>query len=384
VGIDAHPAEHEGMGNATYFRHFLRALAAVDATTDYVLYAANDRHPFYRELRDAPNVRIRQLVPRRPSARVLFALGALTWLDRVDLLYVQYFAPLFNRGRLVVLIHDNAYHGVPASFSRRERVRSRVLFTWSARRADRVVTDSEFSRADIERLYGLAPGKVAVAYAGVAERFRPPADPAGAAAALARYGVRRPYVLYVGRLNERKQLPVLIRAFARAVAPAPRRDLQLVIAGKSDFLKADLATISREVGAADRVRLIGFVPDDDLPPLYGAAELFVYPSLFEGFGLPVLEAMACGVPVIASPYASLPEVCGDAAMLVEPAVEPLAEAIARVVSDPAVGARLRRQGLARAGDFSWEATARRTLDVFRSVCAEPVAMHSRGGVRRAT
>ena len=371
IGIDAHTVEDEGIGNATFTRNLIEALAVVDGTNQYVLYAEDPRHYFYAAYRERRNFRIRALVPRAPAARLAFTLGTLTWLDRLDVLHVVYFAPLFHRGGLVVTIHDSAFQAVPDSFRTWDRVRYRALFAFSARRADRITTGSLYSKADTERLYRIPGHKVVVTYAGVSTRFRPLVDHAAADGILCRYGIRRPFVLYVGRLNERKQLREVICAFARTARWHSGGALQLVLVGKPDYLRYDLRSVAAAAGCGDRVVLTGFVPDEDLPLVYGAAELFVYPSRFEGIGLPVLEAMACGVPTIASTRTSLPEVAGDAAILVDPDdVEELGRQMLRVLSDRSLRVALRRKGLEHVRTFSWESTARSMLDVYVSVCDE--------------
>lgn len=369
IGIDTHTAEDEGIGNSTFTRNLVEGLAAIDGINDYVLYAEEPRHPFYERFRARRNFKVRAIVPRTPAARVVFALGALSWRDRIDVLHVIYFAPLFNRGGLVVTIHDSAFEAVPESFSRWDRARFRALFTFSARRASRITTGSRFSKADTQRLYGVPDDRIVVTSPGVAPRFRPLVERDAADAVLARYGIRRPFVLYVGRLNERKQLREIVKAFAVATRRPAEPPAQLVFVGKRDLLRYDLAGAIEDAGCAGRVVLTGFVPDEDLPLVYGAAEVFVYPSRFEGIGLPVLEAMACGAPVITSTRASLPEIAGDAAILVEPDdTEELGRQLRRVLSDETLRSKLRDLGLARARGFSWEATARRTLEVYAGVC----------------
>lgn len=371
IGIDTHTAEDEGTGNSSFTRNLVRGLATVDAVNEYLLYAENPSHPFYAPFREMPNVRVQPFVPKAPAARVAFSLGLRTWKDRIDVLHVVYFAPLFHRGGLVVTIHDNAFRWVPASFRPYERIRSRVLFAFSAKRANRILTGSLFSKQDICRVYGLRDSQVTVTYPGVDRRFRPMSGEAAAAAVLAKYGIRRPYVLYVGRLNARKQLRELILGFGEAKRHAGVVELSLAICGKADFLRYDLEALAREAGCAADLRLCGFVPDDDLPAMYGAAEVFVYPSQFEGMGLPVLEAMACGVPVITSHASSLPEIGGDAALFVDPH-DPgaVGDAIARVVQHSDIREALSRRGLEHAKTFTWESTARKTLEVYASVHRE--------------
>ncbi len=190
----------------------------------------------------------------------------------------------------------------------------------------------------------------------------------------ARYGLPPRYVLAVGTLEPRKNLTTLLAAFARLRRNGEvDADLRLVLAGARGWLEEPIFATVRSLGLEDAVRFTGFVDDDDLPAVYSGAALFVFPSLHEGFGLPLLEAMACGVPVVTSNVSSMPEVAGDAATLVDPRDgEGLAAAIGRLLRDEALRDRLREAGIARARQFSWEATARRTLDAYASLLEQPM------------
>jgi glycosyltransferase involved in cell wall biosynthesis len=191
-------------------------------------------------------------------------------------------------------------------------------------------------------------------------------DPDAVAPALGRYGVEPPYILYVGSLEKRKNLPRLLQAYARL-----RQDLpgwKLVIVGARKWKSAPIFDTLSRLGLEPYVHFTGFVEEDDLPALYNGADLFCFPSLYEGFGLPVLEAMACGTPVVTSSTSSLPEVAGEAALLVDPYdVEAIAAAMRRVLSDPELAQDLRARGLARAAQFTWERTARETIAVYERV-----------------
>jgi glycosyltransferase involved in cell wall biosynthesis len=277
---------------------------------------------------------------------------------------VQYISPPVHRGRLVATIHDLGFLRVPATFSRTFVKRSTVLVRRTARRADRVLTGSAFSREDLISEYGLDPEKVAVVRYGVGPEFiaAPEASESAAARVLERLGIAKPYILSVGRLNPRKNLPALARAFVR-MKTATGLPHRLVLAGPEDFRTKE--TLSAVFGAAPDVIVAGLVPDSDLPLLYREAEIFVYPSLFEGGGLPVLEAMAAGTPVIASRASSLPEMAGDAGILVDPeSVEEIAGALIRLSTDPGLRGELREKGRARARTMTWEEAARATLRVY--------------------
>jgi glycosyltransferase involved in cell wall biosynthesis len=232
-----------------------------------------------------------------------------------------------------------------------------------AHAATRVIADSESARGDLVRLLRADERRVDVVPLGVDARFRPPA-PADLERATRRLGLRPPYLLFVGNLEPRKNLPGLIDAFRRVRAshPSPPR---LVVAGKVAWKSGPLLEALAAPDLRDTVQVTGYVDAEDLPALYGGAEAFVFPSFWEGFGLPVLEAMGCGTPVVVSRVAALPEVAGDAAVWVDPAsAESIANGILEVLTQPARRAQLVAKGLARAREFPWERTARSTLATY--------------------
>lgn len=247
--------------------------------------------------------------------------------------------------RNVVVVHDVAVLRNPRAYSRPYREWHARVGLECARRALRVVTVSEFSRAELVALAGLDPDRVVVIRGGVDARFSPSADHERVAS---RYGLDRPYVLTVGTADRRKNLSVLDETARRLDGIG----MQLVWAGAA-------RQHIRATPALDSLRALGYVTEPDLPGLYAGARAFVLPSLYEGFGLPCIEAMACGTPVVASDRAGLPEACGDAALLVDPR-EPraVAEAVLRAVTDLALRADMRTKGRQHTADASWERTSR--------------------------
>ncbi len=365
IGIDTHAAEQDGTGNCSYIRGLVYALAALGGNDEYVLYAIDPHHPFYATLESRPGLVVHRLRPRSPALRIPLALAIASYRDRLDVLHVQYIGPPWHRGARVVTLHDLAFLRHPHSFPASQRWRLRWLVPANARHAAAVITGSEYSKRDIQGAYGIPSERIAVVHDAPDPRFRPVRDDAALTALRQRFGIRARYVLYVGRLNPRKNLVGLLRAFER-VRPRLSEPAQLVIAGQPDFQTEQLdANIAASACRAEVIRA-GYVSDADLPALHSAAAVFVYPSLFEGFGLPPLEAMACGTSVICSSAGSLPEVVGDAALLVRPGnVEDLAEALLRVLSEPDLRGILERRGLERAASFSWTAAAESTRDVYR-------------------
>lgn len=366
IGIDAHAAEREGHGNGTYIRNVIRELVRLESPHSFSLYAIDAGHAFYKELPGDPRFRIRAVGARSPLVRIPFALARATRRDALDVLHVQYIAPPVHRGRLVATIHDLGFLSVPRAFSRAFVLRSRLLVRRTARRADTIITGSAHARDHIARAYGLNPAKIEVVPYGVEESYRARLTDAAVREVLDALGVRHPYMLSVGRLNPRKNLAVLVRAFS-GLKSRRRLPHTLVIAGKEDFGAAAVLKEIRGAGAAD-VIFTGYVADGDLPALYQGADIFLYPSLFEGVGLPVLEAMASGAPVITSDRSSLPEIAGGAALIVDPTDEAqISAAMERILDDRGLREDCVRRGLARSAEFRWEATAKKTLEIYERV-----------------
>lgn len=300
---------------------------------------------------------------------------------RVDVLHYPYFAsPLIKPCPTVVTIHDLIPLLFPEYGASLQVRLYNALIVRAARRADDIIAVSEHTRRDIVQHLGIPAERVHVIYEAPAAMFQPP-DDAAVEAVKQRYGLGR-YIYYIGGLNRHKNVATLLAAFARLRGAVAER-YQLVIAGKAHSAnravfpdlrpQADDLGLTWSEGAAAKavdVRFLGFVPEEEKPALYGGAELFVYPSLYEGFGFCPLEAMACGTPVVCSRAASLPEICGDAGLLVEPMdVQAMARAMASVLGDPALAGDLRARGLRRAACFSWARVAEETVAVYRSVLA---------------
>ncbi len=371
IGIDARTLSGRYTGDRTYWRGLLGGLAAVGAENEYLLYT---RLPLEGEPPPGlgPNFHWRTLpTPNHDALWMLTAFPQALKKDQIDVAHTQYNIPLLGTPcPVVTTVHDVSFRVHPEYFLPKDRWILNTLVPRSMSKAARVIAVSESTRRDILRHYKQIPKEhVTVILEAADSRFAPPRDGQETARTVSntRLGLDdRPYLLAVGVLQPRKNLALLLDAFALLKLgpnPPPHR---LIIAGKRGWLDetdAQLAALPPEV--AREVTLAGYVADEDLPNLYGGADALCYPSRYEGFGLPPLEAMACGCPVLCSRTSSLPEVVGDAGILL-PADDSnaWANALAKLLSSPVVLARWRERGPERAALFSWKTAAQETLKIY--------------------
>jgi glycosyltransferase involved in cell wall biosynthesis len=292
--------------------------------------------------------------------------------------------PLVHPPHSVVTVHDLGFQYYPEAHTLFQNLYLRWSTRYNARAATRIVADSEATRRDLLRTYAIPADRIVVAYPGRDESLAPVKDPQTLDAVRARYGLSKRYVLYVGTLHPRKNLVRLVWAFGallgtmsltsehRADGRLEREgDLQLVLAGQKGWLYEEIFGEVRKLGLEDRVVFTGYMPEADLPSVLSGALAFAFPSLYEGFGLPVLEAMACGTPVICSNVSSLPEVGGDAALLIDPLdVDALAGAMYKVITDEALRDKLIEQGMEQIRRFSWRQCASQVLEVLEDAGRE--------------
>ncbi len=313
-----------------------------------------------------------RLQTSKPMQRILWeqtALPGLVRQRRLDLLHgAVNVTPLLSLCPTVVTIHDLSFMRTPQAFPATQRRYLHGMVRRSARHARQVIAVSQATKDDVVALFGVPPQRITVVYNGVDDVFAP-ASPEQVEAFRRERGLPERFVLHLGTLEPRKNLARLVEAFAQAGQQLTDcDDLKLVLAGGKGWDYDDIFVTVERLGLQEQVLFPGYVADADLPWFYRAATVFAYPSLLEGFGLPVLEAMACGTPVITSAVSSLPEVAGDAALLVDPAsVDALTDALVQMLSDAALAGEMRRRGLLQAGRFSWQRTAAETAAVYRAV-----------------
>ncbi len=376
IGIDARTLSGRYTGDRTYWRGLIGGLAAIDPVNEYVLYT---RRPLEGDPPPGlgPNFIWRQIEsPSNDALWMLMGWPRALKADEIEVAHTQYNIPLLGAPcPVVTTVHDVSFRVHPDLFLAKDRWILNALVPRSMRQAASVIAVSESTRRDILRFYPKVPkDNVRVVLEAADARFRPPEGGQETARTMAnkRLGLDdRPYLLAVGVLQPRKNLTLLLDAFALLKLglkiegnPPPHR---LVIAGKRGWLDdtdAQLAALPEEV--TRDIALAGYVADDDLPTLYGGADALCYPSRYEGFGLPPLEAMACGCPVLCSRASSLPEVVGDAGILLPPDdSDAWARALGKLLSAPPILARWRARGPERAALFSWEKAARETLEVYK-------------------
>ncbi len=389
IGIDYTAAAWQGAGIGRYTRELIRAVLAEGAEHRYRLFYAAGRidraSPYLAELHqlchDFPNVRAAPipLSPRRLTQlwqRARLPLPVELFTGRLDLLHAPDFVLPPTRARTLVTIHDLSFLIYP-QFAAQGMVRYlSSAVPRSLQRADAVLADSEATRGDLKRLLGIDPQRVEVVYPGVSPCFRR-LTPAETEPVRSRLALPARFLLFVSTLEPRKNLVRLLEAFAQLIEQrrhTPHAALTLVIAGRRGWLYEDVFAAIDRLQLADHVRMLDFVDDNDLPALYNLAWAFTYPSMYEGFGLPALEALACGTPVLTATNSSLPEVVGDMAVLVRADdVGAIAAGLAQIVDDEPLRARLIAGGPAQARRFSWQQAAAQVLAWYRRLAPTTAA-----------
>jgi len=376
IGIDARLLSYRrGMGNFVY--NLLREFAELAKSHQFFLYV--DHPGAVLSLPAVPNFTMRVLGPKPYALWEQLSLPLAVARDRLDILHCPAnTAPLLvpSTVRLVITIHDVMYllpagvlPSAGSTYQRLGRLYRRLVVPLATRNAAAIITVSTHSREEISRLLNQPATRIRVINEAAGSAFRVISDRTLTVRVRTRYGLARPFVLGLAGVDPRKNTGRIIEAYA-LFRKQGTRGYQLVLVGLPAGRQAGFVRLARALGVADEVVITGFVPEEDLVALYNAAELLVYPSLYEGFGLPVLEAMACGTPVVTSPSGSLPEVSGEAALMVDPLnVAEIADALWRVVDDASLRQDLVARGLARAQQFSWRQAAEQTMDVYVSVVA---------------
>lgn len=296
---------------------------------------------------------------------LMLSFGA--YREHVHLMHFPRFSvPLLRIGGTVVTVHDLAFRRYPHTLTAEARRYFESATSSAVKRADAIIAVSEHTRQDLIEFFHVEPDRVHVVYNGLEPRFSPCCADETLSQVRRAYGLKDDYILFVGTLEPRKNLVGLLNAYAmlRSIHGV---DIPLVLAGEKGWLYEEVFDALHSLRLQSYVHLLGRVPDAYLPDLYRGASAFVYPSFYEGFGFPVLEAMACGAPVVTSAVSAIPEVAGDAALLVDPhSSEAIADALARILEDEALADDLRKRGVQQAARFSWDRAAKGTLKVYQA------------------
>ncbi len=361
--VDAHAIGQHLTGNEVYIRNLLREFARFEETYEFIAYISSEEASAV-----VPGTCLRRMVPANPYMRLGFGLSKHLRRDLPDLVHVQYTAPLNCPVPVVVSVHDVSFLEHPEYFTRVRAFQLQQTVRRTVRSAARVLTPSEFSRQSILRAYGLDEDRVSVIPNAVSSDFRPRNREAAGARIRERFGIISPFILSVGDLQPRKNQIGLIRAFDGLIRCYPHLPHQLVLVGQDTWYSVRVRRAAEKSGVADRIHFTGFVADSELLDFYSACQVFVFPSFYEGFGLPILEAMACGRAVACSNTTAIPEVADAAAILFDPeSIEQMTLALRDLVLDDELRARVERLGLQRASSFKWDQAARRTLEAYEQV-----------------
>ena len=369
IGIDARRLKDFGIGS--YIRNLLEAISKRPESQRY-------RFRVYARLAD------REWMPDLPENFEIveenspgYSLAELTrfairlFRDRLDLFHATHYVLPPLRSRAIVTIHDIIHLLYPQFLPNRVAlVYARVMIRRALARADRIITVSYNSKRDLVDYFGITPSRVDVIYNGVSSRFRPDVPQEERVRVSRKYGLRPPYLLFLGGEKPHKNVQNVVRAFAEARRGRPDLPHLLALAGPmpKNSARIDALIAALDVGAA--IARPGLIEEDDLPGLFAGADVFLYPTLYEGFGLPVIEAMACGTPVLTSSTSALQEIAGGYAYLVDPLdVDAIARGIVALTTDPKVRADFVELGKKRALDFSWDKAAERTLEVYGEALA---------------
>ena len=373
IGIDVTSALTQGGGIGRYTRELIHALVAVDSRNRYCFFSAKPPAtlPVANPIPQAGNVIYR---PAPLDERWLYRLWyrlrlplPVQWVTgSLDLFHSPDFVlpPINGRIPTLLTVHDLSFIHYPHTFPERLVSYLNQVVPWSVSRATHILADSEATRQDLTTLWQVPPEKVSVLYSGVHERFQPVTDNGKITAVRQKYRLDGfPYVLSVGTLQPRKNYQMLIRAFQPLAEKLPHH---LVISGGKGWLYDEMMAEVARQRLTDRVHFIGFVDDADLPTLYSEASLFAFPSLYEGFGLPLLEAMGCGTAVLTSNSSSLPEVAGAAAQMLPPQdLAAWTETMFSLLANPALRHDLISAGFAQVRRFSWQQSARQLLTIYQ-------------------
>ncbi|MFH0829122.1 MAG: glycosyltransferase family 1 protein [Candidatus Kerfeldbacteria bacterium] len=377
IGIDCRTilnpgrGEQAGIGHYTYY--LVKTLLKLDHKNEYVLFFDSRVERERAQEFEQGNVKVKffpfsQYRRFLPVGYTHLLITGFLMRERLDLFHAPATSlPLTYRGRSVVTVHDLAIYKHPRLFPRGQFLSTKLVVPRSIRRAKKIIAVSEATKKDVRQLFRIAEKRIKVVYEGfVRERVG-----RGVVDVREKYGLKRPYVCFVGTIEPRKNLVNLIKGFSSVANLPGMKKVDLVLAGTPGWKYGDVIRAIKDAKLGDRLRYLGYLPHQDKLQLIEQSAVFAFPSVYEGFGLPVLEAMSLGVPVVTSRVSALPEIAGTAAVFVNPArFRDIGQAIAKVIGNKRLREKLIEEGKRRSAMFTWEATARETLQVYREVLQE--------------
>lgn len=368
ICIDAHVLGDKSGGNETYYRNIIDNIHKFMKQDDEIILLMSSKKEAERiNKKNIRNIKTVFFKSKNPIIRYLYEIPKLVRKYKADVLHTQYYAPLIKNCKLVVTIHDISYEHFPEYFKKLELIRNRVWIWYSSKISDIILTVSEYSKKDISERYKINKDKIVVTHLATSEIYKQ-VDEKLVEETKEKFGIKGSYLLTVGNLQPRKNMVRLINSYTEIKSNNPEFNLKLVIVGKKAWKFDGIFKTVNSANLNDEVILTDYVSDYELVNLYNGAEIFIYPSIFEGFGLPVIEAMACGTPVITSNVSSLPEVAGDCALLINPYDQnSISNEIIKLYKNKEMIESLKNSGMIRAKTFKWEETTLKIFNVYKKL-----------------
>lgn len=368
IGIDARSLQQKGAGVGRYLANLIKHYPVIDPTSEYVLYFSKET-----DINLPPKFSVKTIKLPAMNFNFTWLNICLPWelsVNKIDLFHCPFYGlPFIQPCPMIVTVHDIIYEIHPEWFSFHQGMSFRLLARWGVRSAKKIIADSEFTKKDIIERYKVDEKKIEVVYLAPDESFKKIADQNLIERARLKYGIRNDYLIHVGAIHARRNIKRLLEAFQKI--KEKKFDLQLVLIGGLNVKAADFYSLIHTLDLQSEVLHLAYVPEEDLACLYNGAKALIYASLYEGFGLPLVEAMACGIPVIASNVSSIPEIMGDAGILFDPYnVDEISSAMELVLRDTALRSKLSGKSLKRASEFSWLNAARQTVKVYNEAMSD--------------
>lgn len=372
IGLDARMYSTKFTGIGRYTHELLQHLLQIDQENEYVAFVNEEGREL---LSDIPgHLKVVYVGAKHYSLREQLQYLSSLKREKLDLMHFAHFnAPIFYRGKSIVTIHDLTLSFFPGTKMNTwfHRLAYQKVIKSAVYNAEHVIAVSENTKKDLQKLLNVPDEKISVIYEGANERFLQSCSDQDQQAVKDKYGLKNPFFLYTGVLREHKNVPGLIEAFSRFLKQNPENQMDLVITGRDDPKYAHVKELPKQFGIENKVYFLGLVSEEDLVAHNNAAYAYVFPSFYEGFGLPPLEAMACGTPVVASHISSIPEVCGEEnALFFDPYnIDDMAAKLGTIVKDQDLYQKLIENGKKRVGEFSWRKMVEETLKVYKKVLA---------------